>query len=292
MDIKLIIIIVLVIIIIGLGVVSFVPFGGKLLLCSSNVSNIVSASNCSIAGYISKSDCPEGEATEESCQSFIKEAISEMPVNEPEAFYTETWCKGKYKTLATPVPAAAISTTSKFCTDVNTALITYLASLATKFNSIRLIKATQGTTMKFFYDPASTAVSPSPVTLTVAAIEAPAYTGKTITDAAIFALLKTAEFDKMAGEIRTPVMEHISAALGITTNNDRVSVSGSVYVKTANYYTGTSVQKYTAIPSLWKTIGSGSSWTYSYLDLTSSNQTAILNELKKKDISRYATLCL
>jgi hypothetical protein len=55
MDIKIIMIIILVVVIIGLVVVGFVPFGGKLLLCSSNTSNIVSASNTS--NIVSASNC-------------------------------------------------------------------------------------------------------------------------------------------------------------------------------------------------------------------------------------------
>lgn len=105
MDVTIIIIIILVIIVIALGVVSFVPFGGKLLMCSSNVSNIVSASNCSIIGYISKSDCPvmEVRPDAESCQTFVD--AKECPDNPPEGFYTDTWCKSKYTYLnPTPTP--------------------------------------------------------------------------------------------------------------------------------------------------------------------------------------------
>jgi hypothetical protein len=267
-----------------------VPFGGKLLLCSSNVGTIVSASNCSAAGYISKSDCPEkeGKADEESCKSFVDAKECPADGNKPEAFYTEPWCKSKY---------AALNTSSKFCTDAITAYTAYIASLATLFNGIRLVKASQGTTVKFFYDPASTAASPSPVTLTVAAIEVNSYKTKTITEAGIFALLNNTEFGKISDKLRGGVMEHLSTTLGVVLNDDAVAwTKGSdnkyAYAKSATKLTGDAIHKYTVIPGLWTNIGAGSTWTYSYLNLTAGNQTAILNDLKKKDISRYSEYCL
>jgi hypothetical protein len=301
MDAKIIVIVVLVIIVIALGVVSFVPFGGKLLMCS-NVSNIVSASNCSIAGYISKSDCPvtAGEADEESCKSFVdaKEcpASSTTPATatscksfvdaeaakyKPEAFYTDLWCDTKYATL---------STTPKFCTASITAYDAYVASLATKFNSIRLIKASQGNTVKFFYDPASTAAAPSPTTLTVAAIEATTYQAKVADAAAVLNAIITTEYNINGFDyrLREFVLSHVLVALGVIKNDDYVQWKSNRW----QLIKITTPSTYSVIPGLWTTIGSGNSWTYSYLDLTSNNRKALLAELKKPVDSAYAIFCL
>ena len=137
---------------------------------------------------------------------------------------------------------------------------------------------------------------PSPVTLTVAAIEAKPYKTKTITENSIFDLLRNTEFLKISEQLRSGVMEHISTTLGVVLNDNTVNwTKGSdnkyAYEKGTTKLTGDAIHKYTVIPSVWTTIGSGTNWTYSYMNLTTTNQNAIIKELKKDGVSKYSEYC-
>ena len=232
------------------------------------------AASCNKLGYYSNSSpntCTAIDST--SCKSFIDTAKAGMNPK-PEGDYTELWCKTKYATL---------STKSAFCVNSSNAFDTYVKSLATKFNAIKLIKATQGTTATYYYDSTSTTANPSPSTLTVLAIETGTYkTANTKGTDDIIKLLRTSEFNNFGWQLQTYVIEHVSAALGITTNIDAVvydSISRE-WKKSATALTGTNIRKYTVVPSVWTTIGPGATHTYSYLNLTTTAQTALLNELK------------
>jgi hypothetical protein len=171
----------------------------------------------------------------------------------------------------------------------------YVASLASLFNTKRLIKGVQGTEVRIFYDSASTKEIPSPSTLSIGAIELPTYQSKKATDAAttvMNALTSTSEFSNVPVQLREYVLTHILCALGILTNKDYVRWEKNQWTVKLNYI-DSNQPNYTVLPKLWKTIGTGTTWgTYSYLDLSTSNQTALLAELKKADSkSGYAIYC-
>jgi hypothetical protein len=308
MDPKVIAIIVLVVILIAFGVVTFVPFKGKKLFCpASNVftGNLATTSNCasfctecdeitetSCKSFIDAKecpDCPETKVDATSCKSFVDAEAKKYNV---EAYYTDSWCTKKYTTL---------STRSKFCTSTDTAYATYVDSLATLFTTKRLIKATQGTTVRFLYDTLSTASSLSPLALSVAAIETGTFStrmaGKTAVNAIQNDLVN--DISNLVGPIdwrlREYLLSHVLVALGVATNNDYVwydhnANRSNKWTFGAGKISG-DPSKYTVIQGLWTTIGSGNSWTYSYLDLTSTNKTTLLNELKNSTTSGYAIFC-
>lgn len=246
------------------------------------------ATSCNKLGYYSNSSPNTCTAIDEtSCKTFVDTAKAGMNPK-PEGDYTELWCKTKYATL---------STKSAFCSNASNALATYVKSLATKFNAIKLIKATQGTTATYYYDSTSTAASPSPSTLTATAINTGTYKTAANTKGTddVLALFRTTEFNSLPYQIEDYVMEQVSASLGITTNTDSVSYDSASksYKKGATVLTGTSVRKYTVVPSIWTNIGLDNSYTYSYLNLTTTAQTALLNELRKEDssVTRYGVYC-
>jgi hypothetical protein len=279
-----IVIAIVVMVVVVLGAVGFLVFASSGDKTEVDEVMVVeeTTSDDSNTSTESKTTCTAIDET--SCKTFIDK-------REPEAFYDESWCKKKYATL---------STTTKFCAAAGTALDTYVKSLATKFNDIKLIKATQGKTATYYYDSTSTTANPSPSTLTVSAIEKDGDKGyrKTAnikgTDD-LLNLLQTAELGKLTWQIQYYVMEHVSAALGITTNIDSVGYDSTLktFKKGTTALTGTDIRKYTAVPSVWTTIGPGDTHTYSYLNLTTEAQTELLNELKKADISvsRFAVYC-
>ena len=118
MDFKIILIIILLIVVIGFGVISFVPFGGKKLLCpastSSCPSGYIAQSSCPAStsscpsGYIDQSSCPASTstttpATAASCQTFVAAETAK---------YTGaagvSWCKSTFS-------AADLQTISSGC---------------------------------------------------------------------------------------------------------------------------------------------------------------------------------
>ena len=242
------------------------------------------AASCNKLGYYSNTS----PASESTCKTFIDTATSGMNKN-PESFYDEKWCKSTYSTL---------STTSAFCKAAATNLDTYVKSLATMFDSIRLIKASQGTSVTYYYDSTSTTSNPSPSTLKVDAIETTgtnAYkrTANIKSVDGVLALFKSAGSSKVGWQLETYVIEHVATSLGIVTNSETVSwdsSGGGAYKKGATPLTGTSIRNYTVLPSVWKTIGPGANFTYSYLNLTTENQEDLLNALKG-DVGGFAKYC-
>ncbi len=286
MDIKVILIIILLLVVVGFGVVSFVPFGGKLLLCSSNVSNIVSESNCSNIGYISESSCPSSKADKESCQSFIDDATAGMGPH-PEAYYDEKWCKSKYATLNT-------SNSSSFCVSASNTYSAYLDSIQTLFNSKRLIKAVQGTNAEYYYDSASTADKPSPVTLTLSAVEDSKNFKKASnkkTPDQVLGLISdsnTTKLSTIGSELKSSALEHVATMLGIIPNTKKITSS---YTVDASTLTGSDVHKYAVISDAWKLIEAGNNWTYYYLNITNSVKQKMLDDLKKSGVGKYSKYC-
>lgn len=280
-----IVIAIVVMVVVVLGAVGFLVFTSSSDDKEEEEETTVTAdaASCNKLGYYSNTS----PASESTCKTFIDTATSGMNKN-PESFYDEKWCKSTYSTL---------STTSAFCKDATTDLDTYVKSLATKFNAIRLIKASQGAAATYYYDSTSTTASPSPSTLTVENIEKDGTRGykkdankKTVDD--IITLLRTSEFNNFGWQLQTYVIEHVSTSLGITTNNDAVVYDSTLkgWKKSATPLTGTDIRKYKPLPSVWQTIGPGATFTYSYLNLTTENQAELLNELKS-DVSRFATYC-
>jgi hypothetical protein len=171
--------------------------------------------------------------------------------------------------------------------------------MATLFNTKRLIRAVQGTSIQYFYDPNSTTAIPSPITLTVDAIESGTWkaTNEKKTKDELFAILATIPgFLDLGWQLTGYVMEQMSTVLGFVTNNDVVAWSSSSKKwLISSTVSGNDVHKYTVIPALWTTISPGTKTTnyvYSYLNMWSGNKTALLNELKKPGIGGYATYCL
>ena len=155
----LIVVIVLALALIAFGVVAFVPFGGKKLLCPASISgNVADSSNCSILGYISESNCPDATstttttpATAESCKSFVDAAKTSCPTAATAAscnalnhyaandegatsLFTQTWCSSKY---------ASLSTESTLCKNLRSNITALVSNLATTFNKFKLIKDTR-----------------------------------------------------------------------------------------------------------------------------------------------------
>jgi len=241
-----------------------------------------SETTCSALGYTSA-----GKVDETSCKTFIDTAKAGMNPK-PEGDYTEIWCKTKYKTLATK---------SSFCSSADTKYTAFIDAMATLFNTKRLIRAVQGTSIQYFYDPNSTTAIPSPITLTVDAIESGTWkaTNEKKTKDELFAILATIPgFLDLGWQLTGYVMEQMSTVLGFVTNNDVVAWSSNKW-KITGTVSGNDVHKYTVIPALWTTISPGTKTTnyvYSYLNLSTTNKTALLNELKKPGIGGYATYCL
>lgn len=202
---------------------------------------------------------------------------------------SESTCKALGYSLAST--AAPVTTMTTFCTGASAALNAYIESLATLFNTKKLIRAKAGINNTYYYD------ETPPATLTAAVIDSTAYNkaGKVKTQKQLFAILRTAEYDKVPAELRGALMGHIATIFGIVGNDDNVSwMKGSdnaySYDKSSTKLTGDAINKYTFIDS-WRTIGDGSGVTYSYLNLVSSIKTSILNELKKTGTSKYAMYC-
>jgi hypothetical protein len=153
-----IVVIVLALALIAFGVVAFVPFGGKKLLCPASISgNVADSSNCSILGYISESNCPDvtveystTPATAESCKSFVDAAKTSCPTAATAAscnalqhyaatdegatsVFNQPWCSSKY---------ASLSTESTLCKNLRSNITALVTSLATTFNQFKLIKDT------------------------------------------------------------------------------------------------------------------------------------------------------
>lgn len=243
-----------------------------------------SETTCSALGYTSA-----GKVDATSCKTFIDTAKAGMNPT-PEGNYTEIWCTQKYKTLATK---------SSFCSSADTKYTAFIDAMATLFNTKRLIRAVQGTSIQYFYDPNSTTAIPSPITLTVDAIEAGTWkaTNEKKTKDELFAILATIPgFLDLGWQLTGYVMEQMSTVLGFITNNDVVTWSSSSKKwLISSTVSGDNVHKYTVIPALWTTISPGTKTTtyvYSYLNLSSTNKTALLNELKKPGIGGFATYCL
>jgi hypothetical protein len=283
MDIKIIMIIILVVVIIGLVVVGFVPFGGKLLLCSSNTSNIVSASNtsnivsasncgirvsasnCGIMGYISKSSCP---------------SVSEQ---NPESYYDEKWCKSKY---------VSISTESQYCQNISSNITNLVSNIAVMFGpEHRLIKEV-GTTTSYYYDPAGTTIKPSPTTESATFLSTWVTVAKKKTPTELLNLFKQ---DKNMmkfplNEFRSGITSQLSVNLGLNTNDYYVTYD------LADFRIGpgklTTPKKYNLFPNLWQDIGVINGKTYYYLNLTDDNKKVVIDDLKAPSISKYSEYCV
>ena len=296
-DIKIIIIIVLAVIVLALGVVSFIPFGGKKLLCpavtSSNIadtgncasfckatdcSSAITATSCALAGFMDGDSTPPSAT---SCKTFIDAATVGMGPN-PEAFYTDIWCKNKYATL---------STESEYCKEWSSNISNFLSNVATTFSTAKLIKRSAGTTNEDYFDPSSTADVPSPPVLTSGtALDAWVliHASKKLTAEAL-----SAKFFSLPGMSVVPenvkVLEQFLAYIDVITNSQTISKSSTgVFTVSAT----TTPTLYSAMPaSTWISIGAGATWTYSYLSVTSTVINAMKAELTKDGISIFSNYC-
>lgn len=238
-------------------------------------TKVASATTCSALGYTT--------VDETSCKSFIDNVKA-----------NESTCKALGYSLAST--SSPITLQSTFCKDASDALNAYVDSLVSLFSSKKLIRLKSGTNITYYYDPNSTSASPSPVTLTVVAIETGNYkTNNVKTVKQLFAILKNDKYDDLPSEFKGgPVMGHIATILGIVGNDDKVSwmkdtsTNSWAYDKSPTKLTGDGINKYTFV-DCWSTIENS---TYSYLNITSTRKTSIINELKKAGVSKYGMYCV
>jgi hypothetical protein len=284
MDAKVIVIIVLVVIIIALGVVSFVPFGGKKLFCPA-------------ADEAEEIECPEAEecpdsnvATATSCATFVKAATSNLNVN-LESYYDDKWCKSKYATL---------STESSYCKQISSNITSLVSNVALLFanNGKTLIKKKTGETIEYYYDAAGTLTSPQPPTASLitgtesaATIAAWSTNAKKKTAAQLFTMLDGNEDLKrfQTDDIRGGVVGQLGVIMGLITNYKNVITTTTTTLGTD--LTESTKNSYNVLPELWSEIGISGS-TYSFLKLDDTNKKAIIAELLKPSISIYSTYCL